>query len=438
MTLQSSPGVQAPPQPRSLAETGLAGVMMRDIVLKTLFRMNLEMVSDLARAIALPVSLTQELVDDARSQRLLEAKGTLNASATSAEMSYQLTDAGKARALDALAQSEYYGALPVPLEAYSAQMRRQSVRDIKLTRAQLQQSMGHLILPPDLMANLGPAVTSGRSILMYGPPGNGKSSISNGIRAALGDKIYIPRAIEYAGQVITVYDPIVHSRAEASLDDPNALRRSANRYDNRYVLCDRPSVITGGELTLDMLDLTYNPVARTYQAPLQLKASGGIFIVDDLGRQATPPQSLINRWIVPLEESRDILALQSGEKFTVPFDTLVIFSTNFHPNEIFDGAALRRIFFKIKIEGPSQEMFLKIFAMVAKKKSMALNEASLLHLLKHKYPTIQNTFANYQPVFLIDQMIAVCDFEGIPYQMTPELIDRAWGNMFVKDEQIAK
>jgi hypothetical protein len=438
MTLQSALAVQAPPQPRSLAETGLAAVMMRDILLKTLFRMNLEMVSDLARAIALPVSLTQELVDDARSQRLLEAKGTLNAAATSAEMSYQLTDAGKARALDALAQSEYYGALPVPLDAYSAQMRRQSVRDIKLTRAQLLQSMGHLILPPDLIANLGPAVSSGRSILMYGPPGNGKSSISNGIRAALGDKIYIPRAIEYAGQVITVYDPIVHTSAEASVDDPNALRRSGNRYDNRYVLCDRPSVITGGELTLDMLDLTYNPVARTYQAPLQLKASGGIFIVDDLGRQATPPQNLVNRWIVPLEESRDILALQSGEKFTVPFDTLVIFSTNFHPNEIFDGAALRRIFFKIKIEGPNQEMFLKIFAMVAKKKGMALSETALLHLLKHKYPTIQNTFANYQPTFLIDQMIAVCDFEGIPYQMTPELIDRAWGNMFVKDEAIAK
>ena len=248
----------------------------------------------------------------------------------------------------------------------------------------------------------------------------------------------MPRAIAYSGQVITVYDPIVHSAAESSVDDPNALRRSSARYDNRYVRCERPSVITGGELTLDMLDLKYNPTARTYQAPLQLKASGGIFIVDDLGRQAEPPQKLVNRWIVPLEESRDILALQSGEKFTVPFDTLVIFSTNFHPNEIFDGAALRRIFFKIKIDGPNQEMFLKIFAMVAKKKGMALNEAALIHMLKVKYPTIDNNFANYQPTFLIDQMIAVCEFEGIPYQMTPDLIDRAWGNMFVKDEHIAK
>jgi hypothetical protein len=169
-----------------------------------------------------------------------------------------------------------------------------------------------------------------------------------------------------------------------------------------------------------------------------LKSSGGIFIVDDLGRQAESPQKLVNRWIVPLEESRDILSLQSGEKFTVPFDTLVIFSTNFHPNEIFDGAALRRIFFKIKVDGPTQELFLKIFAMVARKRRMPLDEKALFHLMKVKYPTINNVYANYQPTFLIDQIISICEFEGIPYQMTPELIDRAWGNMFVRDEKIAK
>ena len=430
-------GVQPPPQPRSLAETGLSLVMLRDILLKTMFRMNLDLVSDLSRVICLPVPLTQELVDMSRGQKLLEATGTLHATSGN-EMGYQLTDAGKARALDALSQSEYYGAMPVPLADYAVQMRRQSVRDIKLTRPDLLKGMGHLILTDDLIDNLGPAVSSGRSILMYGPPGNGKSSISNGIRAALGDKIYVPRAIEYSGQVITVYDPIVHSAAEAAVDDPNSLRRTGNRFDNRYVYCERPTVITGGELTLDMLDLKYNPTARTYTAPLQLKASGGIFIVDDLGRQAEPPQKLVNRWIVPLEEGRDILQLQSGEKFTVPFDTLVIFSTNFHPNEIFDGAALRRIFFKIKIDGPNQEMFLKIFAMVARKKKMTLDERSLVHLLKTKYPTINMNFANYQPTFLVDQMIAVCDFERIPYQMTPELIDKAWGNMFVRDEKIAK
>jgi len=434
MNMQTS-NVMAPPAPKGLEQMQLPTAMMRDILLKTMFRMNLDLVTKLAKVVCLPVPVVQELVDLARGQLLLEATGTMSASSGN-EMGYQLTDAGKARALDALAQSEYFGAMPVPLDVYREQIKRQSIRNIHVTKDQLTTAMGHLILPDDLLDNLGPAVGAGRSILMYGPPGNGKSSISNGIRDALGDKIYVPRAIEYSGQVITVYDPIVHSAAEEQVDDPNSLRRTSGRYDTRYVRCERPTVITGGELSLDMLDLVYNETARTYQAPLQLKSTGGIFIVDDLGRQAEPPQSLVNRWIVPLEENKDILALQSGEKFEVPFDTLVIFSTNFHPNEIFDKAALRRIFYKIKIDGPNQEDFLKIFAMMARKRKMPLDEASLIHLLNNRYPEIDNIYANYQPIFLIDQMIAICEFEGIPYQMTPELIDRAWANMFVKEEHI--
>ncbi|MCR9113480.1 MAG: ATPase [Rhodobacteraceae bacterium] len=436
MNMQVTQGVQPPPPPVGLDDMRLPIVMMRDILLKTMYRKNVDMVSEVSEAICLPRAVTQELVDLAREQKLLEATGTLHAG-SGGEMGYQLTDAGKSRALDALSQSEYFGAMPVPLAVYREQIKRQSIRNIQITRDELTGAMGHLVLPDDLLDHLGPAVSAGRSILMYGPPGNGKSSISNGIRDAMGDKIYVPRAIEYAGQVITVYDPIVHSKAEVEVDDPNSLRRKRT-FDTRYVRCERPTVITGGELSLDMLDLVYNPTARTYQAPLQLKSTGGIFIVDDLGRQAEPPQSLVNRWIVPLEEAKDILALQSGEKFEVPFDTLVIFSTNFHPNEIFDQAALRRIFFKIKIDGPNQQDFLKIFAMVAKKRKMPLDEETLLHLLKVKYPTINNVYANYQPIFLIDQMIAICEFEGIPYQMRPDLLDRAWANMFVKDEKIVK
>ena len=436
MNMQTT-AVMAPPAPKQIHEMQLPVVMMRDILIKTMFRKNVDMVTELAAAVCLPIQVTQELVDMARDQRLVEATGTLNAN-NGNEMGYQLTDAGKARALDALSQSEYFGAMPVPLDVYREQVKRQSIRNLMVSRDMLTNAMGHLVLPDELIGNLGPAVSAGRSILMYGPPGNGKSSISNGIRDALGDKVYVPRAIEYAGQVITVYDPIVHSSVEDDIDDPTKLRRTSGKFDTRYVCCERPTVITGGELSLDMLDLVYNPTAKTYQAPLQLKSTGGIFIVDDLGRQAESPQSLVNRWIVPLEESKDILALQSGEKFEVPFDTLVIFSTNFHPNEIFDQAALRRIFFKIKIDGPNQANYLKIFSLVAKKKKMPLNEAALIHLLKVKYPTIDNVYANYQPIFLIDQMISICEFEGIPYQMTPELIDRAWANMFVKDETIVK
>jgi hypothetical protein len=436
MNMQTT-AVMAPPAPKQIHEMQLPVVMMRDILIKTMFRKNVDIVTELAAAVCLPIQVTQELVDMARDQRLVEATGTLNAN-NGNEMGYQLTDAGKARALDALSRSEYFGAMPVPLDVYREQVKRQSIRNLMVSRDMLTNAMGHLVLPDELIGNLGPAVSAGRSILMYGPPGNGKSSISNGIRDALGDKVYVPRAIEYAGQVITVYDPIVHSSVEDDIDDPTKLRRTSGKFDTRYVCCERPTVITGGELSLDMLDLVYNPTAKTYQAPLQLKSTGGIFIVDDLGRQAESPQSLVNRWIVPLEESKDILALQSGEKFEVPFDTLVIFSTNFHPNEIFDQAALRRIFFKIKIDGPNQANYLKIFSLVAKKKQMPLNEAALIHLLKVKYPTIDNVYANYQPIFLIDQMISICEFEGIPYQMTPELIDRAWANMFVKDETIVK
>jgi hypothetical protein len=436
MNMQAAP-VLAPPLPKTLADTGLPLVMLRDILLKSMFRRNLERASEISETLCLPLVLTQELIDAARSNRLVEATGTLHATSSN-EMGFQLTEEGRARALDALGQSEYFGPIPVPLSDYGAQVRRQSIRNIQITREQLTRAMGHLVLPPDLLGNLGPAVSSGRSVLMYGPPGNGKSSISNGIRNALGDHVFVPHAIEYGGQVITVYDPIVHAPLPDTDHDPHALRITGDRYDRRYVKCERPAVITGGELSLDMLDLVYNPVARTYQAPLQFKSTGGVFIVDDLGRQAEPPQALINRWIVPLEEGKDILALQSGEKFEVPFDTLVIFSTNFHPNEIFDQAALRRIFFKIKIDGPDQQNYLKIFALVAKKKGMPLDEKALVHLIKNKYPTIGNVYANYQPVFLIDQMISICEFEGIPYQMSPELIDRAWANMFVKDEVIVK
>ena len=433
--MQATPGVLPPAPPRSLKDTGLNLVMMRDILLKTVFRKNIETVREMSEAISLALPLTQQLVEICREQRLVEAQGTLHAGSGS-EMTFKLSDAGKARALDALSQSEYYGPLPVPLAHYKEQVERQSIKNVQITREKLLASMGHLILPEHLLEHLGPAVSSGRSVLLYGPPGNGKSAISNGIRDALGETIFVPHCIEYAGQVVTLYDPIVHTLVAPEAEVTSALRRTDNRFDKRYLQCERPTVMTGGELMLSMLDLNYNAVSRTYQASLQLKATGGVFIVDDLGRQEEPPQALINRWIVPMEAEYDILALQSGEKFEVPFDTLVIFSTNFHPNEMFDGAALRRIFYKIKIDGPTQQEFLKVFAMVAKRKKVALNEDGMLHLLQKKYPTIDNLYANYHANFLLDQIVCICDYENIPYEISPGLIDRAWANMYVEDEVI--
>lgn len=427
-----------PVTPKRLPDVGLPIIMMQQLLLKTMFRKNLERVSEIAKAIALPPTLTHELIELSKTQRLLETAGTIEAEEDAgSEVGYRLSDLGRVQALDALAQSEYFGAMPVPLHIYAEQVKKQSIRDVQVTRTSLTQAMSHLILPPTLLGELGPAVGSGRSILMYGPPGNGKSSISNGIRNSMNDLIYIPQALEYAGQVITVFDPVVHSPVADLEGDQNALRKRTT-HDARYVRCQRPTVITGGDLSLSMLDLIYDHKARTYQASMQLKATGGIFIIDDLGRQAEPPQSIVNRWIVPLEEQRDFLALNSGEKFEVPFDTLVIFSTNFHPNEIFDQAALRRIFYKIKIAGPDKQNFLKIFGLVAKAKGLELDQASLIRLLKVHYPTVENVFANYQPVFLVDQMMAICDFEGLAYKMTPELVDRAWANLFVKDETIVR
>ncbi len=424
--------VKAPPQPTSLQDTGLPLVMLRDIFLKTVFRRNLFTVSAIAEAICLPIGLTQDLIELAREQKLLEAMGNREAHGAS-EMVYELSDSGKSRALDALKQSEYYGPVPVPLEAYKTQTERQAVRNIAISKQKLTESMSHLILPDGLLDELGPAINSGKSILMYGPPGNGKSSISNGIRDALGDRIYVPLAIEYMGQVITVYDPIVHDKVEASPNDTLSLRRSGSRFDARYVRCRRPTVITGGELTLDMLDLKYNAVSRTYQASLQLKSTGGVFIVDDLGRQAEPPQALINRWIVPMESGYDILALESGEKFIVPFDTLVIFSTNYKPSEMFDAAALRRIAYKIKIDGPDQENFLQIFMRVCQAKRVPVDEHAVVHLLKNRYPEVNHVYANFHGPFLIDQILSICAYEEIPPQMSPELIDRAWANLFVDE-----
>jgi MoxR-like ATPase len=322
----------------------------------------------------------------------------------------------------------------VPLASFWEQTAKQAIGDAVITREKLEDSMSHLVLPPGMIDQLGPAVNSGKSVLLYGPPGNGKSSISNGIRDALGDNIYVPQFIEFAGQVISVYDPIVHTLAKEEKADPNSIRRPGPHYDRRYVLCRRPSVMTGGELTLKMLDLNYNPVSRTYQAPLQLKATGGVFIVDDLGRQAEKPQALINRWIVPMESHFDILTLQSGQKFMVPFDTLVIFSTNFHPNEMFDGAALRRIYYKIKVDHPSRDDFIKVFLKVSRHYKIKPEEDVLAHLLKEKYPAHGNVFSSYHAPFLIDQMLSMMDYESRERKMTIELVDRAWENLYVKDD----
>ncbi len=437
MNAMIPPPSRQPAPPMQLSETGLDATFARDLLIKTIFRMSLQTPTEMAKACSVVPPIIEALIDICRAENLIETLGNRGAS-TAAELRYQLTDSGRARALDALAQSEYYGTFPVPLEMFETQSRQQSIGEVAIRREKLEDASGHLVMPQGLLEKLGPAVNSGRSILFYGPPGNGKSVLSEAIRDALGDAVFIPRTLVVFGQTIGLFDPIVHQVVETAEHDPSGLR-ARPPYDPRYVLCRRPSVITGGELTLDMLDLGYNPTSRTYQAPLQLKATGGVFIVDDLGRQRESAQALMNRWIVPIEQRYDLLSLQSGQKFTVPFDTLVIFSTNFAPTELFDGAALRRIYYKIKIDRPNQSDFLKMFVLISRKFGIEPREDVIAHLLNNLYPTPNGPFAAYHAPFLMSQMTSICDYEGIERQMSVPLVERAWSNLYVDaDDSAAK
>lgn len=434
--LETDTNVTQPPPPRTLKDVGLNVVMARDVFLKTIFRSNLQTMTEMSKTLCVSPPVVQELIEIARSENLIETTGQI-ASGASTELRYQMTETGKNRALDALTQSEYFGPLPVPLDTFIKQVARQKISDVIISRQDLDYGFRKMILDPDMFDKLGPAVNSGRSILLYGPPGNGKSSLAYGMRDALGDKIFVPKFLEYNGQIISVYDPIVHGMPITHNDDETALRRETGRFDQRFHLVNRPCVITGGELKLDMLELIYNPTSRIYQAPLQLKAAGGVFIVDDLGRQVEPPQAMINRWITPMENSYDILTLASGEKFSVPFDTLVVFSTNFHPTRLFDQAALRRIQYKLLIDAPSREEMLQIYLMTAKGKKAHLTEDVLVHLFTNKYPTVNDGYAAFHAAFLIDQMRSQCEFEGTEENFTPDMIDKAWEHLFIENVEFA-
>ncbi|MEL7214461.1 MAG: ATPase [Pseudomonadota bacterium] len=431
--MSNAPRIAPPLAPIRLDALGLNPTTLRDLLLKTVFRTNAETVTAMAEASCAAKPIIEDLVERMRGEALIETLGNRGASSAS-ELRYQLTDAGRNRAREALAQSSYFGAFPVTLEAFTAQCEAQSIRKTVISREALAAAAKGLILPQGLLDTLGPAVNSGRSILFYGPPGNGKSVISNMIRDAIGDHVYIPRVLDISGQIITVFDPVIHRAVEEPDPLPNALRQQA-AHDPRYVRCRRPTVTTGGELTLDMLDLGYSAESRIYQASLQMKATGGVFIVDDLGRQRESPQALMNRWIVPIEQRFDLLSLNSGQKFTVPFDTLVIFSTNFAPKSLFDGAALRRIYYKIQIDGPSRDDFVRIFAQTAQRYRMPPREDVLAHLLQTLYPRERASFAAFHAPFLIDQMASICAYEGVEPHMSVPLVERAWANLFVKDAE---
>src|SRR5262245_21560857 len=369
---------EAPSGPETLQEAGLTVGFLNDLILKTLYTRGGMLGLDLSRLLCLPFKVVDESLRFLKDEKCLEVAGGDLIGPVSYRVN--LTELGRKRAPDSLSPYAYVGPAPVPLEDYIEQTYRQAVTGISCTPENMRASFAHLVLPDELYNAIGPAIVSGRSAFIYGPPGNGKTSIAQSIGNFMnssGGEIYIPYAFLAENSIITVYDQAIHQASEEHnqdrLEDNEAtIRRLLNTgsVDARWVRIHRPVVITGGELTLSMLDLRYNSEANFYQAPLHVKANGGVFLIDDFGRQLCSPKELLNRWILPLESRHDYLTLASGKKFEVPFEQLTIFSTNLDPSNLVDEAFLRRIRHKVEILAPTRDVYERIFAAVLKRLGM--------------------------------------------------------------------
>ena len=358
-----------PPGRIALAELGLNRNNLQKLALKILYLRGCDTAKELSDISRLHIGVAKELLEEAKIQGLVEILGSAD-HADYQDFRYALTGKGREWAADALNQSQYVGPAPIPLAEYYDQIARQSVINVEIDRAALREQFSHLVVPDGLESRLGPAVNSARSILLYGAPGNGKTTIAEAISLAFGGHVYIPYAIEVEGEIIKIFDPIYHRELG---DRPGAVAAPLDNTkrpeftDRRWTLCSRPIITVGGELTLEMLDLHYSPVTRFYEAPLHMKSNGGIFIVDDLGRQLVNPKDLLNRWIVPMEKKVDYMSLKNGSTFTLPFDNLLIFSTNLSPTELMDPAFLRRIPYKVEMTYPTEQQFRDAFVPLCRK-----------------------------------------------------------------------
>jgi hypothetical protein len=424
--------ITAPLAPKTIAETGLEPDTLQKLLAKTLHLHGTMTPSALSRELCLPITVVSQLIGDMQRLQLIEARGLAGADMRS-ELRYALGGAGIPFALEAMGQSKYVGPAPITLDAFHAQIQNQSITGEHIHRAELVECLNHLVLPGDLVDRLGPAINSAKSILFYGAPGNGKTSIAEAIGTAFKDVVYLPHCIEVGGQFIRFFDTTVHAPVEeapAPAISAMAGEKKEQR-DMRWVACHRPVILTGGELTLHMLDLMYNPVSNFYEAPIHLKAVGGIFIVDDFGRQQTNPQAILNRWIIPLERKYDFLTLHTGKKFSIPFDQLVIFSTNIEPKQLADSAGLRRLYYKLNIPVPTLDDFRKIFISECKARQIFFNEDLFAWFLKKFYIDPGNDPAGHHPKYVLDYIGSVCSYRDTPVEMSEELLSSAWENLHI-------
>lgn len=425
---------EPPPVPKSVAETGLNQQFLINSVLKMIYLTNAETVTEISEHLKLYPSVVEMLLQTAKKENLVEVRGAIHASLNI--LRYSLTTLGRQWAADALRHSQYNGPVPVSLSDFINQVQKQSIVNERIDAAMLRRSFAHLVLPPEIPRRLGPAINSGKAILIYGPSGNGKTCISEALGASFQQAIYIPHCIELDGQIIRVFDEAVHQEVPPERNGQqhsNLPLLRGEGFDPRWVRCRRPLVMTGGELTLEMLDLDFDPISKYYEAPLQVKAAGGVFVVDDFGRQLVRPHDLLNRWIIPLEKKVDFLTLHTGKKFEVPFDELVIFSTNIDPEELSDPAFLRRIQYKIRVDPPTIQDYTTIFQRMCDSYKLPLGEEILRYLFEVFYPETGTPIAAFHPRFIIEHAIAACSFEGVPPRLTLDLVKDAVENLIIRD-----